>query len=190
MKKPTPSYQHHWFPSEIISHARLAVPSVLPQFSCRPDILQAEQNLVAANAEIGVAKGNFFPRFTLTGNLGTMSRDFNDLFTGPAKFCGIGPGVTLPFFTAGRNMANLDATEARQQQALIQYQQTILEAFREVEDALIAYQKFRLIRTQQKKLVKLNRRAVELAEARYEEGLADYLDALIPNGNCSLRNLI
>jgi len=141
-------------------------------------ILQAEQNLVAANAEIGVAKGNFFPRFTLTGNLGTMSRDFNELFTGPAKFWGIGPGVTLPFFTAGLNMANLNATEARQQQALIQYQQTILEAFREVEDALIAYQKFRLIQIQKKKLVKLNRHAVELSEARYEEGLADYLDVL------------
>ncbi len=107
-----------------------------------------------------------------------MSRDFNDLFTGLAKFWGIGPGVTLPFFTAGRNMANLDAAEARQQQALIQYQQTILEAFREVEDALIAYQKFRLIRTQKKKLVELNRHAVELSEARYEEGLADYLDVL------------
>ena len=75
-------------------------------------------------------------------------------------------------------MANLDATEARQQQALIQYHQTILEAFREVEDALIAYQKFRLIRTQKRKLVELNRHAVELSEARYEEGLADYLDVL------------
>jgi multidrug efflux system outer membrane protein len=156
------------------------IPAGLPSalLERRPDILQAEQNLVAANAEIGVAKGNFFPRFTLTGDFGTMSRDFNDLFTGPAKFWGIGPGVTLPFFTAGRNMANLDATEARQQQALIQYQQTILEAFREVEDALIAYQKFRLMRTQKKKLVKLNRHAVELSEARYEEGLADYLDVL------------
>ena len=156
------------------------IPAGLPSalLERRPDILQAEQNLIAANAEIGVAKGNFLPRFTLTGNLGTMSREFNDLFTGPAKFWGIGPGVTLPFFTAGRNMANLNATEARQQQALIQYQQTILEAFREVEDSLIAYQKFRLIRTQKKKLVELNRHAVELAEARYEEGLADYLDVL------------
>ena len=156
------------------------IPAGLPSalLERRPDILQAEQNLIAANAEIGVAKGNFLPRFTLTGNLGTMSREFDDLFTGPAKFWGFGPGVTLPFFTAGRNMANLNATEARQQQALLQYQQTILGAFREVEDSLIAYQKFRLIRTQKKKLVELNRHAVELAEARYEEGLADYLDVL------------
>jgi multidrug efflux system outer membrane protein len=156
------------------------VPAGLPSalLERRPDILQAEQKLVAANAEIGVAKGNFFPRFTLTGDFGVISRDFDNLFTGPAKFWGIGPGVTLPFFTAGRNMANLNVAEARQQQALIQYQQTILEGFREVEDALIAYQKFRLIRTQQKTLVELNQRAVELAEARYEEGLADYLDVL------------
>ncbi len=156
------------------------VPAGLPStlLERRPDILQAEQDLVAANAEIGVAKGNLFPRFTLTGNLGVLSREFDEVFTGPATFWGIGPGMTVPLFTAGRNLANLDGAEARQQQALLQYEQTILEAFREVEDALIAYQKFRRMRLQQEKLVKLNQRAVELAEARYEEGLADYLDVL------------
>lgn len=156
------------------------IPAGLPSalLERRPDILQAEQNLVASNAEIGVAKGNFFPRITLTGNLGVLSRDLDELFTGPAKFWGIGPGVTIPIFTAGRNMENLRAAEARQQQALIQYLQVIQEAFREVEDALIGYQKFRVMRSQKQKLVELNQRTVGLAEVRYEEGLSDYLDVL------------
>jgi multidrug efflux system outer membrane protein len=156
------------------------IPAGLPSslLERRPDILEAEQNLVAANAEIGVAKGNFFPRITLTGQLGVTSRDFDDLFTGPAKVWGFGPGITLPIFTGGRNLSNLEAAEARKQQALIQYEQAIQQAFREVDDALIAYQKIREVRSQQEKLVEMNHRTIELAEYRYEEGLSDYIDVL------------
>ena len=156
------------------------VPAGLPAalLERRPDILEVEQNLAAATAEIGVAKGNFFPRITLTGNLGVLSRDLDELFTGPARIWGIGPGVTLPIFTASRNLSNLEAAEARQTQALIDYEQAVQQAFREVADALIAHQKVREVRTQQEKLVHFTRRAVELSEVRYEEGLSDYLDVL------------
>lgn len=156
------------------------VPAGLPSalLERRPDIRQAEQNLVAANAEIGVATGNFLPRFSLTGDLGVISRDLNQLFTGPARIWGIGPGVTVPIFTAGRNLGNLEATEARQQQAVLQYQQTILQSFQEVEDSLIAYQKAREVRTQLEKLVMFNNKAVDLSQVQYEEGLIDYLNVL------------
>jgi outer membrane protein TolC len=144
----------------------------------RAIIRQAEQNLVAANAEIGVALGNFLPRFSLTGDLGVISRDLNQLFTGPARIWGIGPGVTVPIFTAGRNLGNLEATEARQRQEVLRYEQTILQAFQEVEDSLIAYKKARVARVQYEKLVLFNSRAVDLSQIQYEEGLIDYLNVL------------
>ena len=156
------------------------VPAGLPSalLERRPDIRQAEQNLVAANAEIGVAIGNFLPRFSLTGDLGVISRDLNQLFTGPARIWGIGPGVTVPIFTAGRNLGNLEASEARQQQEVHRYEKTILQAFQEVEDSLIAYQKAREARTQFEKLVMFNNRSVDLSQIQYQEGLIDYLNVL------------
>ena len=158
----------------------LVVPAGLPSalLERRPDIRQAEQNLVAANAEIGVAIGNFLPRFSLTGDLGVISRDLNQLFTGPSRLWGIGPGVTVPIFTAGRNLGNLEATEAKERQAMLQYEQTILQAFQEVEDSLIAYKKARLSRDQYEKLVMFNHRAVDLSQVQYEEGLIDYINVL------------
>ena len=158
----------------------LVVPAGLPSalLERRPDIRQAEQNLVAANAEIGVAIGNFLPRFSLTGDLGVISRDLNQLFTGPSRLWGIGPGVTVPIFTAGRNLGNLEATEAKERQTMLQYEQTILQAFQEVEDSLIAYKKARLSRAQYEKLVMFNNRAVDLSQVQYEEGLIDYINVL------------
>ena len=158
----------------------LVVPAGLPSalLERRPDIRQAEQNLVAANAEIGVAIGNFLPRFSLTGDLGVISRDLNQLFTGPSRIWGIGPGMTMPIFTAGRNLGNLEATEARERQLMLQYEQTIIQAFQEVEDSLIAYKKARLAREQYEKLVMFNDRAVGLSQVQYNEGLIDYLNVL------------
>ena len=158
----------------------LVVPAGLPSalLERRPDIRQVEQNLVAANAEIGVAIGNFLPRFSLTGDLGVISRDLNQLFTGPSRLWGIGPGVTVPIFTAGRNLGNLEASEAKERQAMLQYEQTILQAFQEVEDSLIGYKKSRLARVQYEKLVMFNSRAVDLSQIQYEEGLIDYLNVL------------
>jgi multidrug efflux system outer membrane protein len=156
------------------------VPTGLPSslLERRPDLREAEQMLVAANAQIGVAKAAFFPQVSLTGDFGYMSRDMSNLFTGPSRMWGFGPGVTLPIFNAGRNQAQLEATEARQKEALIKYQQAVQGAFREVDDALIAYQKARETRLHQESLVTAAKQALELAELRYKNGVASYLDVL------------
>lgn len=156
------------------------VPAGLPSglLERRPDIRQAEERLVAANARIGEAKAAFFPRINLTGAFGMESVALSDLFTGPARIWQFGPTVTLPIFTGSRNRARLGAAEARQVQALIQYQQTVQQAFREVEDALIAHRKALEIRVEQEALVASTQRTLSLAERRYVEGLATYLDVL------------
>jgi len=156
------------------------VPAGLPSslLERRPDLREAEQGLVAANAQIGVAKAAFFPQVSLTGDFGYMSRDMSNLFTGPARMWGFGPGVTLPIFNAGRNQAQLEMTEARQKEALIRYQQAIQEAFREVDDTLIAYQKARETRLYQETLVTAATQALELAQLRYKNGVSSFLDVL------------
>ncbi len=157
-----------------------AIPAGLPSdlLERRPDVRQVEQRLVAANARIGEAKAAFFPRIFLTGAFGVESVALSDLFTGPAKIWQFGPTVTLPIFTAGRNRARLSAAEAREEQALVQYQQTIQQAFREVEDALVAHRKTREVRTEQETLVATAQRTLVLAQLRYVNGLASYLDVL------------
>lgn len=156
------------------------VPAGLPSalLERRPDLRQAEQRLVAANARIGEAKAAFFPQIMLTGAFGVESIALSDLFTGPAKIWQFGPKVTIPIFNAGRLRSNLRAAEARQEQALIQYRQTIQQAFREVEDALVTHRKLREIRPDREVLVASARRSLALAELRYKDGLASYLDVL------------
>jgi multidrug efflux system outer membrane protein len=156
------------------------IPAGLPSalLERRPDIRGAEQRLIAANARIGEARAAFFPRITLTGLFGVESAALSDLFTGPARVWSLGPHVTLPVFNAGRNRARLDAAEARRVQALASYEQTVQQAFREVEDALVAHRKAREVRLQQEVLVAASRRTLELAELRYRNGLSAYLDVL------------
>jgi multidrug efflux system outer membrane protein len=157
-----------------------SVPAGLPSslLERRPDIRQAEQALVAANARIGEAKATFFPQITLTGAFGMESADLADLFTESARVWQLGPHITLPIFNAGRNRARLSAAEARREQALIRYEQTIQQAFLEVEDALVAYRKVREVRAEQEALVTTLERAAGLAEIRYSNGLAGYLEVL------------
>ena len=157
------------------------VPAGLPSalLERRPDIVEAEQQLVAANAKIGVAKAAFFPQMSLTGNFGAQSVQFADLFIGSSRIWSLGPALTVPIFNAGRNRANLEISQAQQEQALISYEQTIQQAFREVEDALIAHQKIREVRTEQERLVDLSREAVELAQLEYLNGKASYLEVLV-----------
>ena len=114
------------------------VPAGLPSdlLERRPDIRQAEQNLIAANAQIGVAKAAYFPAISLTGFFGFASSDFSDLFTGPAKVWQYSAPITAPIFTAGKISSQVKVAEAVQQQALYRYQQTIQTAFREVNDSL------------------------------------------------------
>jgi outer membrane protein, multidrug efflux system len=156
------------------------VPAGLPSalLERRPDIRQAEQTLVAANARIGAAKAEYFPKISLTGMLGVESVSLSDLFTGGSRFWSIGPTMTVPLFTAGRTSNTVKGFEARQQQAATQYLQTIQQAFREVEDALVFHRKVREIRTERERRVAATRRALSLATLRYERGLATQLDVL------------
>lgn len=156
------------------------VPAGLPSalLERRPDILEAEQRLIAANAKIGVAKAAFFPQISLTGNFGAQSLEFSDLFVGASRIWTFGPAVTVPMFNAGRNRANLAVSRAQQEQTLIAYEQTIQQAFREVEDALLSYQKTRDIRTTRERLVTASREAAQLARFEYLNGQATSLDVL------------
>ena len=156
------------------------VPAGLPSalLERRPDIVEAEQRLVAANAKIGVAKAAFFPQISLTGNFGAQSLQFADLFVGSSRVWMFGPTLTVPIFNMGRNRANLEVTRAQQEQALASYERTIQQAFREVEDALLAHQKIREVRTERERLVKLASEALELAQLEYLNGKASYLEVL------------
>ena len=166
------SLRDHSLPPEVPA----GLPSAL--LERRPDIVEAEQRLVAANAKIGVAKAAFFPQISLTGNFGAQSLQFADLFVGSSRVWMFGPTLTVPIFNMGRNRANLEVTRAQQEQALASYERTIQQAFREVEDALLAHQKIREVRTERERLVKLASEALELAQLEYLNGKASYLEVL------------
>ncbi len=156
------------------------VPPGLPSalLERRPDIRAAEQNLIAANAEIGAAKAQYFPQITLTGLLGAQSRALTDLFTGPARSWNFAPAVALPIFNAGRLRANVRLTEALEQESLINYQKSIQTSFREVADALAAYRKTGEQLAQQELLVTALRETERLSTLRYRGGLDSYLQVL------------
>jgi multidrug efflux system outer membrane protein len=159
---------------------RAQVPAGLPSalLERRPDIRRTEEVLIAANYRIGAARANFFPRITLTGFGGTQSVDLGRLFTGPSSIWSIGPTLTLPIFTAGLNYYTLQATKAQQEQALILYQFTVRQAFREVSDGLIAHSKFQQFRQEQEALVRSYQLYSQLANKRYKGGLDSYLAVL------------
>lgn len=161
-------------------HMPPEIPAGLPAILLeqRPDIRAAEEHLVAANARIGEAKAEFFPQISLTGIFGSASVSLSDFFTGPSRMWSAGPTVTLPIFNAGRLSSNLAATEAREQQSLIQYRQAIRQAFREVDDALVFHQKARAIRLQRERQVQAAQQALALANLRYTNGVSSYLDVL------------
>jgi multidrug efflux system outer membrane protein len=156
------------------------VPAGLPSslLERRPDIRAAEQNLVAANALIGVAKAAYFPRISLTGLLGFQSDQLSSLFTGPMRVWQFVPQITQPIFTAGRIQSNVRLATAQQQIALIQYERAIQTAFREVSDSLVEYQKMREIRAEQELLVATLRDRSRMSHVRYEGGIDTLLNAL------------
>jgi multidrug efflux system outer membrane protein len=157
-----------------------AIPPGLPSalLERRPDIRAAEQNLVAANALIGVAKAAYFPRISLTGSLGSQSDQLSGLFTGPAGVWQFVPQLTQPIFTGGRLGSNVKLAQAQQQLALIQYERVIQTAFREVADALVQHQRVREVRAEQVLLVGTLRDRSRLAYLRYEGGVDTLLNAL------------
>ncbi|HLK22560.1 MAG TPA: efflux transporter outer membrane subunit [Bryobacteraceae bacterium] len=156
------------------------VPPGLPSslLERRPDIRAAEENLVAANARIGVAKAAYFPQISLSGLLGGQGTQLSSLFTGPSAIWAFTPQVTQPIFTAGRLKGNVRLTEALQRSALIQYEKTIQTAFTEVSNALIAHQRVRESRVQQELLVAALQDRTRLAYVRYRGGVDTLLNAL------------
>jgi multidrug efflux system outer membrane protein len=156
------------------------VPAGLPSalLERRPDIQQAEQLLVAANANIGVAKAAYFPQINLTGSGGFESTALSTLFTGPAAVWTVTAALAQPIFTAGRTRSQVALAQARQEEMVLTYQQAIRQAFREVSDALIGYRKIRELREQEGLLLASAQDARRLAQLRYEGGATSYLEVL------------
>jgi multidrug efflux system outer membrane protein len=144
----------------------------------RPDIRQAEQLLVAANANIGVAKAAYFPQISLTGSGGVQSAALSALFATPAGLWFVGAGLTQPIFNAGRTRSRVALSKAQQEEALLAYQQTIQQSLREVSDALVGYRKGRDFREQQQLLNRAATDARRLADIRYRGGATSYLEVL------------
>jgi NodT family efflux transporter outer membrane factor (OMF) lipoprotein len=143
----------------------------------RPDIRQAEDNLIAANAQIGAAKALFFPQISLTGFLGGQSQPLTMLFSGPARMASIAPAALQPIFHAGLR-SGVRLTEAQQREMLLTYQKTIYSALREVADALAVHTRSRQQRAEEEKLVHALSESVRLSNLRYRGGLDSYLQVL------------
>ena len=166
-------------------HQPPQVPPGLPSslLERRPDIRQAEEQLVAANAEIGVARAAYFPDISLSGSGGFQSSALTNLFSGPAGAWSFGASLAQPIFTAGRLRSGVRLAEAQQQTTALFYQQSIQEAFRSVSDALVAYRKTREFRTQQDLLFQSAEDAARLSHMRYTGGATGYLEVLTNETN-------
>jgi outer membrane protein, multidrug efflux system len=156
------------------------VPAGLPSelLERRPDIRAAEQTLIAANAQIGVARAAYFPQVSLSGFLGGQSTQLSSLFSGAASTWSLVPQVSQPIFTAGKLKSGVKLAEAQRESALVQYQKTIQTAFSEVSNSLIAHQRVRESRQQQEALVVALQDRLRLAYIRYRGGVDTQLNAL------------
>ncbi len=157
-----------------------AVPAALPSelLTTRPDIRQAEQELIAANARIGVARSLYFPSISLTSSLGFASTDLSKLFSGPAKVWSFAAPLTAPIFTAGAISGQVKSAKAVQQQALLRYEQVIQAAFREVEDALVDQKRSReQLEIEAQRVVTL-RNYARIARLRFDSGYTSYIEVL------------
>jgi multidrug efflux system outer membrane protein len=161
------------------------IPAGLPSslLERRPDIREAEAQLIAANAQIGVAKAAYFPQINLSASAGYQSSALTGLFTGPAGLWSFGGSLVQPIFTGGRIRSNVRFTEARQQEALLTYRQTIQQAFRGASDSLVEYRKDREFREYQQQLALSAQDAAQLSEMRYRGGAASYLEVLTNETN-------
>lgn len=149
----------------------------------RPDIRQAEAQLHATTADIGVAVANFYPSVKLSGSLGLQSIQPWTMFNLNARNYAMGPGITIPIFEGGELRATLELRKAQQREAAIVYQKTVLSAWHEVDNALTAYQAVQARRDQLAQAVVQNQRALSLAQSRYQEGVADFLQVLTAQQN-------
>ncbi|MCU1332284.1 MAG: efflux system, outer rane lipoprotein NodT [Candidatus Angelobacter sp.] len=149
----------------------------------RPDIRQAEQQLIAFNARIGVAKAAYFPQINLTADAGYQSSALTSLFQGPLGLWSFGGALTQPIFQGGRLRNNVRLTEAQKKEAVLVYQQAIQQAFREVSDSLVAYRKNQEFRAQQELLTNSAQDAAHLSDIRYQGGATSYLEVLTNQTN-------
>ena len=157
-----------------------AVPAGLPSdlLAQRPDIQQAEQELIAANARIGVARAQYFPQISLTGSVGQMSTQVATLFVPGANFWSVGSALLTPIFTAGKIAGQVQSAEAVQRAAVANYQRSILSGFREFENALVSSNKTKLQKDSQSKRVAAVQKYFNLSRIRYDEGYTDYITVL------------
>jgi multidrug efflux system outer membrane protein len=156
------------------------VPAGLPSdlLARRPDIQLAEQALIAANARIGVARGQYFPKIALTGDVGQLGTQMGTLFTPGANFWSIGSTMLTPIFTAGKIAGQVQAAEATQKAALANYQKSIISAFREFEDSLVGNTKTAEQRDKEALRVASVQKYFDLSRIRYDEGYTDYITVL------------
>ena len=145
----------------------------------RPDVRQAEQKLVAANAGIGIAKAGYYPKFSLTGSLGSESKTLSDLFGAGANTWSLGLGLLMPILDFGRTSARVDQAKAINEQSLIAWENTLQTAYKEVRDALVGLRENATAETAQNQRVASAKKALELAERRYAAGYSGYLEVLI-----------
>jgi multidrug efflux system outer membrane protein len=166
-------------------HQPPEIPPGLPSelLERRPDIREAEEQLIAANAEIGVARAAYFPQISLNGTGGLQSSALSNLFTGPAGAWSFGASLTQPIFTGGKLRSGVRLAEARQKTAVLVYQQSIQTAFRSVSDALVAYRKAREFREQEELLFQSAQDAARLSHMRYTGGVTGYLEVLTNETN-------
>lgn len=174
-------------PGEIARGRRLTeqdlppdVPAGLPSalLERRPDVRAAEQNLISANALIGVAKAAYFPQISLSGFLGGQSTQLSNLFSGPSGVWNFTPQLAQPIFNAGRLKSNVKLAEAQRDSALAEYEKAVQTAFTEVSNALLAHQRVRESRVQQELLAAALRDRTRLAYVRYRGGVDTLLNAL------------
>jgi multidrug efflux system outer membrane protein len=158
----------------------ISVPDSLPSdlIERRPDVVAAQNNWQAATARIGVAQGNRLPRFMITGQYGTQRPDFDKLFSSDAEIYTLRGGISIPLFTGGRLINEERAAKARAEQSKNQYEQTVLGALREANDALVGLRLSRDQLSAQETQTQALRRAYALAEKRYESGVSSYLEVL------------
>jgi multidrug efflux system outer membrane protein len=175
-QNPGPVSRGHSLIDQHIPDVPAGLPSAL--LERRPDIRAAEQALIAANANIGVAKAAYFPQITLTGSIGGQSSSLSNLFSGPNRTWSFVPQLTQPIFTAGRLRSNIRLAEAQRDQALIAYERSIQTAFSDVSNALIAHQRTRETRLEQERLVATLEDRKRLAYVRYQGGVDTQLNAL------------
>jgi len=151
----------------------------------RPDIMQAEAQLAAANAQIGVAKAQLFPSISLTGSFGSQSKELSDLFGSAASIWSFGLALDLPIFDAGKRVARVDQASAQQKQALANYVQSVRNGFSEVRDALTAAEQFARSAQALQEQTTAAERTLALAQKRYQAGYSPYLEVLDAQRNAN-----